>query len=259
MLTTTKKTKMLNALKTYKKSYLDKKYDDLDESATRVMVNHLLSEVLGFKMIDEIKTEYMIRGTYADYVVQMKGVRHFLVEVKALGLDLNEKHLRQAINYGANEGIEWAVLTNAKRLELYKILFEKPINYKKVLSIDFADTNNLKADIEMLQFLHRDSISKGELNILWKKHTALNPKGLASYLFGKPVINYIKRELKAKYKSNFSDGEIFEALKQMLSCSLCMEDIKPIKSRKKKETDTISKLEATTTRETNKTIVAPTT
>jgi hypothetical protein len=61
------------------------------------MVNHILTDLLGYKSLEEIKTEYMIKGTYADYVVQIEEARHFLVEVKALSLALSNKHLRQAI------------------------------------------------------------------------------------------------------------------------------------------------------------------
>ena len=64
------------------------------------MINSFLTDVLGYIPIEEVKTEYMIRGIYADYVIQTKGTRNFLVEVKALSLTLSDKHLRQAINYG---------------------------------------------------------------------------------------------------------------------------------------------------------------
>ena len=110
--------KLLSALKLYKKRYIDS-YTELDESGTRLMVNSFLSEILGFTPIEEIKTEYMIKGTYADYMIQTGGIRHFLVEVKALSLELSDKHLRQTINYGANEGIEWALLTNGRSCDFY--------------------------------------------------------------------------------------------------------------------------------------------
>src|SRR5882724_220512 len=103
MLNTSRKKRLLGNLKSFQKKYFTKKLGDLDESGTRLMINDLLSMVLGYEPIEEIKTEYMIRGTYADYVVQIKGTRHFLVEVKALTLTLSDKHLRQVINYGANE------------------------------------------------------------------------------------------------------------------------------------------------------------
>lgn len=236
MLTTAKKTKIASALKHYKKAYLDKGYGDLDESATRLMINHFLTDVLGYKMIEEIKTEYMIRGTYADYVIQINGVRHILIEVKAFSLELSEKHLRQAINYGANEGIEWAILTNARKIDLYRIIFDKPIDSKKVFSLDLTDQNSFKDNIEQLQYLHKDCLRKNELEILWKKHSALSPTTLASFLFGKPVLNYIKRELKSKFKSKFSDNEIIDGIKNIITNPICLDNIKLIKEKKKRET-----------------------
>lgn len=104
MITASKSEKMLIAIKDYKKRYLAKVIGDLDESGTRIMINNFLSSILGYQELEEIKTEYMIKGTYADYIVQIGGKRHFLVEVKALSIDLSDKHLRQAVNYGANEG-----------------------------------------------------------------------------------------------------------------------------------------------------------
>ena len=108
------------------------------------MINFFLTDVLGFQALDEVKTEYMIKGTYADYVVQLNGIRHFLVEVKAYSLELSEKHLRQTVNYGANEGIEWALLTNGRSFDFYKILFNKPIESRKVFSIDLTNVSNYK-------------------------------------------------------------------------------------------------------------------
>lgn len=59
MLSPAKKVKLISALKFYKKEYLDKGYAELDESATRLMINHFLTEVLGYKMIEE--TKYMTK------------------------------------------------------------------------------------------------------------------------------------------------------------------------------------------------------
>ena len=70
MISTSKSDKMLTALKDYKKRYLVKAIPDLDESGTRIMINNFLSSILGYQELEEIKTEYMIKGTYADYIVQ---------------------------------------------------------------------------------------------------------------------------------------------------------------------------------------------
>ena len=128
MPTTHQKEQLYKSLKDYKKRYLRKKYAELDESATRLMINSLLTDVLGYTELEDIKTEYRIRGEYADYIIQLARKKHFVVEVKAVQLDLSEKHLRQSINYAANEGIDWIILTNGRQIELYKVIFGKPIN-----------------------------------------------------------------------------------------------------------------------------------
>lgn len=235
MLNSSKQGKILEALKKYSKKYLNGKITELDESGTRLMINDFLSEVLGYAPIEEIKTEYMIKGTYADYVLQIKGVRHFLVEVKALSLNLSESHLRQAINYGANEGIEWALLTNGKSFDFYKILFNKPIESRKIFSIDLSDIKTLRDAVELLQFLHRDAIVNKGLDSLWNKSIALDPANVAGLLYAPNVINFIKKTLKDKYSHKFSDDEIKSSIDKIVFEAISLDNIKHIKNIKPKK------------------------
>ena len=212
MLSPSKKAKLLVALKSYKKQYLNSNLTELDESGTRLMINSFLSDVLNYKPIEEIKTEYMIKGTYADYVVQINGVRHFLVEVKALSFHLSEKHLRQTINYGANEGIEWALLTNGKCFDFYRILFNKPIEARKIFSIDLTLASNFKKESEMIQSLHRDEIVKKSLKMLWNRCEALNPFNIASLLYSKNGINFIRKNIKKRTGEKCQEDDIINSL-----------------------------------------------
>jgi hypothetical protein len=237
MLSSNKKQKLIASIKSYQKKYFAKKLDDLDESGTRLLINELLSEVLCFQTIEEIKTEYMIRGTYADYVVQTKGDRHFLVEVKALSLNLSDKHLRQTINYGANEGIEWALLTNGKDIQFYKILFNKPIESKLVFKIDLSDSTKVKENAEWLQHLHREEVVKKSLDLLWNKFVALETYTIAGFLFNNTVINFLKRELKRKFKSKFEEKEIKEALTNVICTSVMLDKVKISGSKRLKPKD----------------------
>lgn len=234
MLPKPKLDKLSNALKAYCKTYLNGKIKELDESGTRIMVNDFLKDVLGYQPIEEIKTEYMIRGSYADYVIQIKNQRHFLVEVKALNFDLVEKHLRQAVNYGANEGIEWALLTNGKQFDFYKILFTKPIDSQLIFSINLNDTAGLKKAVDTLQFIHREAIVNKGLLHLGNKTAALDTKNIAGLLFAEPVVNYLKRALKDKYDRKFTDEEITHALTDVVCKPLSMELIKVSKPKVKK-------------------------
>ncbi len=227
MLNKSKSEKLQVALKLYHKKYLSTGMTELDESGTRILINSFLTDVLGYASLTEVKTEYMIKGTYADYVVQCGGIRHFLVEVKALSFALSDKHLRQAVNYGANEGIEWALLTNGKSFDLYKILFNKPIESVKVFSFDISDTAQLKKCIDIIQFLHRDSVMNKGLDLLWSKTMALDPCHVAGLLYSDTVINHIRKSLKDKFKSSFTPEEVVAAIERLICEPIKMESVKP--------------------------------
>jgi len=234
MLTSVKFQKLTQSIKNYRKQFLDGKLSDLDESGTRIMINNFLSDVLGYKPLEEIKTEYMIKGTYADYVIQINKTRHFLVEVKALSFDLSEKHLRQTINYGANEGIEYALLTNGKSFEFYKILFEQPISSRLIFSLDLSDLSSLKANADYLQHLHRESVLKNEFVPLWNKCEAFDSTNVAGIICSEPVLNAIKKLIKQKYNEKCDNQVILNAIQKIITERMDISLIKPFKQGKSK-------------------------
>ena len=48
------------------------------------MINSFLTDVLNYAELDDIKTEFSIKGTYADYVIQLDKKRQIVIEVKAI-------------------------------------------------------------------------------------------------------------------------------------------------------------------------------
>lgn len=226
MLTTTKTQRLLNGIKEYRKQFFSNDIQELDESGTRIMVNHILTDLLGYKSLEEIKTEYMIKGTYADYVIQIDGSRHFLVEVKALSLALSNKHLRQAIEYAANEGVEWVVLTNGRILQLYRVIFDQPIESKLVFQINLSSPETQKGCVECLRYLHRDSVVKKGLNQLWNNYLATEKSTIASLILSKPGIAFLTKQIRKRFKSKFEEKVIIEAAKRMISEPVDLEDLK---------------------------------
>lgn len=203
-------------LKEYKKRYHKKCYAELDESATRIMVNNLLTEVLGYTELEEIKTEHRIRGEYADYVIQLARKKHFIVEVKAVQLDLSEKHLRQSVSYAANEGIDWIILTNGWQIELYKVIFAKPIKSQKVFSFDLGDAGEFKEATNLLIYLTKKSVSKNELNQFWHRFEALEPNNLYKNLYAIEVVRFLKKVLKNKTGLLFNEDDILDSIHQII-------------------------------------------
>jgi hypothetical protein len=212
-------------LKIYKRRYIKKKYSDLDESATRLMVNSFLTEVLGYTELEEIKTEYRIRGEYADYVIQLARKKHFIIEVKAMQLDLSEKHLRQSINYAANEGIDWIILTNGKQIELYRVLFGKPISSKKIFGFDLSDQKEFIKSVDFLIYLTKKSVLKSELEDFWKRFQTLEPTILCKNLYGIEVVRFLRRVLKKKTGLYFNDIDILDSIHQIITTKI--ESVKP--------------------------------
>ena len=207
-------------LKEFKRKYLKKAYSDLDESATRLMVNSLLTEVLGYTELEDIKTEYRIRGEYADYVIQLARKKHFIVEVKAIQLDLNERHLRQSVNYAANEGIDWVLLTNGKQIELYRVLFKKPIESKRVFSFDLNDAKDLKDSPDFLIHLTKKSVLKNELEAFWKRFEALEPNMLCKNLYATEVVHFLRRVLRKKAGLYFSEDDILSSIHEIITTKI---------------------------------------
>lgn len=232
MLTALKQQKLLNSLKAYRKDFLDGNIKELDESGTRIMINRFLSDVLGYKQLEEIKTEYMIKGTYADYVIQVNKTRHFLVEVKALSFQLSEKHLRQTVNYGANEGIEYALLTNGKNFEFYKIIFEQPISSRLIFAIDLSDAATLKSAANHLQHLHKESVVKNLFKPLWNKCEATDPYNIAGIICSDEVLKCIKKLIKTRYNEKCEDEIILAAVHKIIADKMDVGLIKAFKTTK---------------------------
>ncbi len=227
-------------LKEYKKRYLQKRYGDLDESATRIMVNSLLTEVLGYTELEEIKTEYQIRGEYADYVIQLARKKHFVVEVKAVQLDLSEKHLRQSMAYAANEGIDWIILTNGWQIEVYRMIFAKPIATKQVFKFNLADAADFKNACQLLILLTKKNVLKNSLNDYWHRFDALEPSNLAKNLYSIEVIHFLKRILKTKTGLSFNEQDILNSVHQIIiTKSDSVKPKTPIVSLKKKAVPSI--------------------
>lgn len=245
MATQAQQDKLHKQLKEYKKRYLGKKYADLDESATRLMINTFLTDVLGFAELDEIKTEYAINGTYADYVIQLERKKHMVIEVKAIQIDLSEKHIRQAVNYAANEGVDWVLLTNGKQFELYKVIFKKPIAHKRIFSFDISNNDHFKASVEYFAMMTKKALLKNELDDFWVRFQAMEPNNLCKSLYSEEVIKLLRRALKKNAGLSFSEEDIFDSIHQIIINKIPFEKpSKPvtlIKKAKKKPAKKVEK------------------
>ena len=204
-------------LKVYKRKYLRKEFSTLNEADTRIMTNSFLTEILGYRELEEIKTEYRIKSEYADYVIQLKRKKHFVVEVKSIELDISEKHLRQSLSYAANEGIDWILLLNGREVQLYRVNFGKPISTTLIFKIDFMNSEDLKKAPELLWNLTKRAIEKGELETFWKRTNALEPVNLAKLVYSEEIVRRLRNDLKEQTGIYFQMEDVAASLAQIIS------------------------------------------
>ena len=173
---------------------------DVNESDTVTIVADMLSELFGFKKYAEITTEYAIRGTYVDLAVKKDDKPIILIEVKPIGVDLSEKHIRQAVNYAASEGVEWLVLTNGIIWMIFRIAFVKPISAEKITQIDMLSLSYRKSsDIEHLYILTREGQRKSILEEYSERCEATNKFTLSAIIQEETIIKAIRREIKRAF------------------------------------------------------------
>lgn len=170
---------------------------DVNESDTVTIITDMLASVFGFDKYAEITSEQAIRGTYCDLAVKLDGKIKYLIEVKAIGLNLKENHLRQAIGYGANHGINWVVLTNGVNWEIYKIKFDRPVGYDLVCAFDFTELNSRKQeDQDKVFLLCKEGLAKAAIEEFHDHVQSVNRFIIGAIVLSDPIVTVIRKELR---------------------------------------------------------------
>jgi hypothetical protein len=173
------------------------KQRDVNESDTVIIVTDMLSDLFGYEKYGEITSEIAIRGTYCDLATKLDGHVQCLIEVKAAGTELKDSHTKQAVDYAANQGVDWVVLTNGSQWKVYNVLFTKPVGQDLVLDLDILTLNAKHADdIESLFLLTKEGFIKSALGDFSAQRQALNRFYIAATLLTDHVLDVIRRELR---------------------------------------------------------------
>lgn len=170
---------------------------DVNESDTVTIVTDMLADVFGFDKYNEITKEYAIRGTFCDLAIKIDGTVEYLIEVKAIGLELKEAHLRQAVNYGANHGVPWVVLTNGVQWSIYRVLFERPVSHEHICTIDMLEIDPGSSEArERLFLLCRAGLAKAAIQEFREHVQTVNRFVIAAIIQSPTILKVVRRELK---------------------------------------------------------------
>ena len=182
---------------------------DISEADTVTVIKDMLSDIFGYDKYTELTSEQQIRGTFCDLAIRVEGKVHYLAEVKSAGTTLNESHLRQAVNYGAHQGIEWIILTNAIVWKVYRIKFGQPIDWEEVYCFDMGALSSRSSDdLAKLAMLCRESISTDALQEFHRQAQIFNRHVVAGIVQSDAVVGVIRREFKRLFDLKTSDDEV---------------------------------------------------
>src|SRR2546425_11234973 len=170
---------------------------DVNESDTAIIVTDMLADVCGYDKYSEITSEFVIRGTYCDLAVKLDGKLRLLLEVKPIGLELKDAFVKQAVDYAANQGVEWVVLTNGIVWRVYRISFGQPIGQELVIEFDFCSLSPKNdSHLESLYMLTKEGLSKSVLDEYHTHRQAMSRFFLGAMVLSDTVLEIVRRELR---------------------------------------------------------------
>ena len=212
------KDRLIKGIKKYKPIIKKARDNDINESDTVTIITDILCNVFGFDKYEEITSEYAIKKTYCDLAIKLDNKIKYLIECKAAGLDLKDEHVRQAISYCANSGIEWVVLTNAVEWRIYRVVFSQPVEKVLVYSFNFAELQGKdQKSLENLYYLSKESFaknSKANLDDLFSQKQIVNRYIIGNILLTEASISSLRKYAKKLYPDiAISDEELGNLLR----------------------------------------------
>ena len=170
---------------------------DVGETDTVTIIKDMLADVFGYDKYSELTSEFAIRGTYCDLAIRLDNHVMTLIEVKAIGIELKESHVKQAVDYAANQGVDWVLLTNGVRWCVYRVQFTRPINQELIVDIDFQTLDpKSESDVETLFLWCKEGWVRSALGDFHTQKQALSRFFLSATLLSDPVLEVVRRELR---------------------------------------------------------------
>ena len=207
--------RMQNALKRMVPIIAQQKLRDVSEADTVTLVKDLLCDVFGYDKYAELTSEHAIRGTFCDLAVKVDEKLIMLIEVKSVGSALDDRHVKQTVDYASNQGVEWVVLTNGGTWRLYQVIFAKPIDKRLLCELDLQNIDAKSDDgCDCLWLFSKEGFMRGAHIELRDRQDATSRYLLSALLVeNDAVVNAIRRELRRVVDISVGADEIVKVLR----------------------------------------------
>lgn len=169
---------------------------DVSEADTVHIIHDMLAEIFGWDKYADVTSEHAIRGTYCDLAIRDGSRLRFLLEAKAIDVQLKENHLRQAMDYAAKEGVDWVVLSNGIQWQVHKMVFEKPVRNIHIFTVDFLAEKANEDLLGKLYTLCKESTHKLAIEEFAARKAMVNKFVLAALLTTEAGVDFVRKEVR---------------------------------------------------------------
>ena len=191
---------------------------DINEADTVAIIADMLEHIFGMDRYEDITREFAIKGTYVDLAIKTNNKIDYLIEAKAIGIDLKENHLNQAISYAAKEGVKWVVLTNGIDWQIHRVLVDGQVNNEILAQFNFLDLNIRKdSDLDLLFLLCKRAISKNLMDDFYGRKQAINRYVIGAILGTEDIAKAVRKQVKILNQDvNVTPDEITEVINSLI-------------------------------------------
>ena len=189
--------RLVEGIKKFQPIVAGQKAADVGETDTVILVTELLAEVFGYDKFKEVTSEFSIKSTFCDLATKIDDKLQTLIEVKAIGHELKDNHVRQAVDYAANQGVEWVLLTNGQHWRAYHVECKGQIRQDLILQIDFLALNQKEDDdLRLLFLLCKEGWAKSAIDDYQTQREALNRFVVGATILSEKMLEKIRTELR---------------------------------------------------------------
>jgi len=223
------------SLKKFAPHFIEAQAVGLNEADTVLRICRFFEAVLGYDGLADVSREAEMKHKYVDVCLKVDGRVRLLVEAKAAGQQLRERHIEQAQNYASQNNYRWALLTNGVDWHLYHLTFEEGIESERAFAVSLATPEDLEVAAEKLALLHKQAIKKGELEAFWEQTVAMSAATIGKALFGESVLMLLRREIRRDTGLLIDPEDLAKGLHGLLSPE-AREQMGPARIRKRRRT-----------------------
>lgn len=126
--------------------------------------------------------------------------------------------MKQAVDYAANQGVEWVVLTNGLQWVMYHVLFKKPIDKQEICTLDLQAVNvRNESDLCKMFLFTKEGMVKNALAEYRDRQDATSRFMLAAIVLNSEgVLSAIRKEIRRTSEISVDIEEIQKMFREQV-------------------------------------------